>query len=106
LEGDQLVNTAELAGFSSHRIGSRNLDMALSGDFDGDGRIELVVPNQAQMELAAIERKNTSAEAEWSLSIGGGLSTNLAAATLHDGKIVLGVGHQGNMLRIWMPKTD
>ena len=41
-------------GFRSHKIKSRNLDMAVAGDFHGDGRVELLVPNQTLDEIGGI----------------------------------------------------
>ena len=38
MQGDELVIVARVPGYSSHEIGSRNLDRALAGDLDGDGR--------------------------------------------------------------------
>ena len=35
--GAELVMSASLRGYTSHRIGSRDLDMAATVDFDGDG---------------------------------------------------------------------
>ena len=37
LEGETMETVAQLSGFTSHVVGTRNLDMALAGDFDGDG---------------------------------------------------------------------
>ena len=54
IQGDELEIVAQVPGYSSHEIGSRNLDRALAGDLDGDGRIELLVPDQAQESLGAI----------------------------------------------------
>jgi len=40
LDEDRLEIKAELGGYSSHRIGSRNLDSALSDDINQDGQVE------------------------------------------------------------------
>ena len=72
-EGDQLKVVAQIAGYTSHVIGTRNLDMAAAGDFDGDGYVELLLPNQARTELGAIRRTGDGADTEagsevlWSL---------------------------------------
>ncbi|MDH3944940.1 MAG: hypothetical protein OEV06_12670, partial [Anaerolineae bacterium] len=55
-EAETLVRVADISGFSSHLIGSRNLDMAAAVDFDGDGKIELIVPTQDMRTLAALQR--------------------------------------------------
>lgn len=104
VEGGRLVVRTELHGYSSHQIGSRNLDGALAADFDGDGKIEVVVPDQSQTNLAGIEWERNELKVAWEAAIGGGLSTNLAAVRLADGRLALGVGHDGNRLRIWQPE--
>jgi hypothetical protein len=55
LKNNRLEVAVTLPGYSSHQIGSRNLDSALAVDFNGDGLVELVVPNQAQTELASLQ---------------------------------------------------
>ena len=93
-------------------IGTRNLDLAAAGDFDGDGQIELLLPNQARTELGAIRRSAAGAEVVWSLPLNGSMSTNLGAVTLADGRIAVGMGQENgilpdgsmqNSLRIWFP---
>ena len=103
MQGDKLEIVAQVVGYSSHEIGSRNLDRALAGDLDGDGRIELLVPDQAQESLGAIRRTNEGAEIVWSISLDGKLSTNLAAVTLSGGVLALGAGLEEGVLRLWLP---
>lgn len=101
--GDRLEIVARVPGYSSHRIGSRNLDAAIAGDFDGDGQVELLVPDQAQQMLGAIRRSDEGAETVWTLPLGGVLSTNLAGVSLLDGGLIVGVGREDNILRLWLP---
>lgn len=91
-------------GFGSHPLGSRNLDMALAGDLDGDGQLELLVPNQRRTHLTAIRRSPDGAQAVWSVPLGGHLTSNLATATLPGGKFVVGAGHDGRAIRLWLPR--
>jgi hypothetical protein len=100
---DQLVLTARVPGYSTHVMRSRNLDMALAGDFDADGSIELLVPNQQFDTLGAIRRSADGAQLAWTVPVGGRLSTNMAAVQFADDSIVLGVGHSGKVLRLWIP---
>lgn len=102
LAGDRLEIVAQVPGYSSHILGSRNLDMAAAGDFDGDGRIELLVPEQARANLGAIRRTPDGAEVVWTVPIGERISTNLATVTFQDDTLVVGVGHEGNGLRLWV----
>ncbi len=69
LDGDQLKIVAQIPGYTSHVIGTRNLDMAAAGDFDGDGNVELVLPNQERSQLCAIRRTKNGAEEVWSLKL-------------------------------------
>jgi hypothetical protein len=104
LEGERLEIMAVLKGYSSHQIGSRNLDSSLAGDFNGDGQIEIVVPDQSQTTLAGIQSTKDDLHIVWDMPLGGILSTNLAAAALSDGRLALGVGNENNLLRIWLPR--
>lgn len=101
IEQDRLVIQAELSGYSTHQIGSRNLDSAVAADFDGDGQLEIVVPDQSQTFLAGIELVAEELKVAWEASLGGRLSTNLAAVSLVGDRLVLGVGHADGVLRIW-----
>ncbi len=97
----ELKVAATRPGYSSHRIYNRNLDAARAGDFDGDGRWELLVPDQSYTGLGAIRHEEGGAEVAWMLPIGGTLATNLAATTAADGRASLAVGRAGGVLRIW-----
>ena len=103
LAGKTLRIVAKLPGYTSHVIGTRNLDMAVAGDFDGDDRLELLIPNQSRTELGAIRRTVDGAEVAWSLSVEGIVNTNLAAVTLTDGRLMVGVGRGDGVLRLWGP---
>jgi hypothetical protein len=87
----QLELVASLEGFASHTIGSRNLDMAVAFDVDGDGQVELVVPNTPKDELAVLRRVGDSVEVVMTLPLGGVLSTNLVAVDVA-GQVVLAAG--------------
>lgn len=99
----RLDGLAELAEYGSHALGSRNLDSAVVGDFDGDDRQELLVPDQSRRTLAAIRHSAEGAEEIWDLPVGGLMSTNVATVTLSDGTLGAGVGHNGQALRLWLP---
>jgi hypothetical protein len=102
LVGSELEIAAQAAGYTSHQIGSRNLDTAVAGDFDGDGRVELLLPNQARTSLGAVRREPGGAESVWTVPVGGKASTNLATVVFPDHTLAVGVGHGGNMLRLWL----
>ena len=95
--------TSQLAGFTSHVLGTRNLDMGLAGDFDGDGAVEVLLPTQERTQLAAVRHTAGGALLVWFLPANGMISTNLAAVTHSDGSISLGIGTEEAKLRIWGP---
>jgi hypothetical protein len=96
----RLERVATLSGYSSHAIGSRNLDGGLAGDLDGDGRAELLVPTDGRSALAAVRRTADGAIEPWRLPLGGRLRTNLFGLRLADGGIAVGAGHAGGV-RVW-----
>ena len=101
LDGDSLNLVVQQGGVTSHSIGSRNLDMGLAGDLDGDGQPELVVFNQRFTEITAMRRTQGGVELAWRTPVGGRAVTNLASVNLGGG-IALGVGREDGVLRIWL----
>jgi hypothetical protein len=104
MEGEDLRLVAQVPGYTSHMIDTRNLDMAAAGDFDGDGRMELLLPAQSRTELGAIRRTQGGAEVAWTIPIDGRVVTNLAAVTLSNGTLAVGVGREDGVLRLWLPE--
>lgn len=92
---------ATVPGYTSHRIDTRNMDTARAGDLDGDGRWELLVPNDSYTELGAIRRTENGAEVVWTLPAGGTIVTNLASATNSNGRAQVAAGREDGVLRIW-----
>jgi hypothetical protein len=103
MESDRLEIVAQAPGYTSHVIGTRNLDIGLAGDFDADGRVEVVLPNQTLTSLGAIRHEAQGAVVAWDLPIEGQVSTNLAGLALADGSLALGVGLEDGRLRVWSP---
>ena len=54
---EEMEITATRPAYATHRIYTRNLDTARAGDLDGDGRWELLVPDQTYTELGAIRHE-------------------------------------------------
>lgn len=102
-QGDELQLVAELPGYTSHIIGSRNLDMAMAGDFNGDGRTELLLPTPDLTQLGGIQRTEEGATAVYHIDIGGELASNLVGVAVGDGGTAVGLGRSDNVLRIWQP---
>lgn len=103
LEAERLDIVARVRGYTSHVIGTRNLDMAAAGDFDGNGQVELLLPNQSRTILGAIRRTPDGAEVAWEVPLDGTMVTNVAAVTLAGDTLAVGVGRADGTLRLWLP---
>lgn len=102
LQDGRLNIVTKIKGYSSHQIGSRNLDMAIAGDFDNDGQIEIIVPDQGFTKLGIIKHGRKGAEIISNIDIGGKLSTNISVAEGNSENLILGVGREDGVLRIWI----
>jgi hypothetical protein len=103
LQGTELVAVASRAGFTSHVLGSRNLEMAAGGDFLADGAAGLLVPTRARDTLAYVQRdtQNEGVVVRIALAVDGQIATNLGIA--REGTRVRGiaVGRTDGILRVW-----
>ncbi|WP_376989420.1 hypothetical protein [Bosea sp. R86505] len=61
LSGTSLVEVTRIDGFTSHRLGERDLDLARIGDIDGDGTADVVIPSLTRLEMTAIGFKGERA---------------------------------------------
>lgn len=103
LHNGKLENVAQIDGYTSHVMDSRNLDMAVAGDFDGDGIVELLLPSQDLRSLGVIQRIHKDAIVELRIPLGAKILTNFAAVTYQNGLLSVGIGLDSNVLRIWLP---
>lgn len=101
LNGARLDLVAESSGFSSHRLGSPNLDMALLADVDADAVAEVIVPHQDRRSLAVLARRGDRFVPTRTLPLDGELATNVAAAVGSDGALRLAIGTDDGRLRIF-----
>lgn len=87
--------------YTSHVIGTGNLDMGLALDANADGRLDVVVPTADRLALTALTRTNDSQgwEPVTELGLDGLLTTNLASQVV-DGRTTLAVG-AGDVAIIW-----
>jgi hypothetical protein len=101
LSGDRLQRVAALEGYSSHVLGSPNLDMAVLADGDGDGRLEVIVPTQDHRALALLARTAGGFEELDRLALEGVLATNVSATPSATGGLVLAAGTADGRLHIF-----
>ena len=102
LEAGRLEIAATLPGYTSHRIRTRNLDTARAGDLNGDGRWELLVPNDSYTQLGAVTRTPSGAQTDWTLPTGGTIVTNLASATDGRDHAQVAFGRSDGVLRVFL----
>lgn len=98
-EGLRII--ASVPGYTSHVLGTRNLDLAAAADFDGDGRVELLLPTQERRQLGAIRRSETGAAPVWHVPLDGIMATNLGVVQGENGRLSLAVGRADQTLRLW-----
>lgn len=103
LDDASMTRQSQAVDFTSHLSTSLNLDMSITGDFDNDGRIELLLVNRnTRKQLGAFEYQATGIALDWSLPLADAISSNVAAVTMSNNSVALGVG-QGRTLRVWQP---
>jgi hypothetical protein len=86
-----LVPVARARGFSSHAVGSRNLEQAVIADLDGNGRPEVILP-RGRDALAALELVEGEFAERWAYRLRGPIASNLVVADLDgDGLLDLAV---------------
>jgi hypothetical protein len=100
----RLEMITSVKGYSSHQIGSRNLDASLVTDVNADGIPDIVVPDQSQQYLSALQITDAEWTEIWRVPLNEKLTTNLMGVySLHFG-LVLGVGTEENKLMLWVLK--
>eukprot|EP00563_Minutocellus_polymorphus_P010372 CAMPEP_0181071288 /NCGR_PEP_ID=MMETSP1070-20121207/27943_1 /TAXON_ID=265543 /ORGANISM="Minutocellus polymorphus, Strain NH13" /LENGTH=581 /DNA_ID=CAMNT_0023152237 /DNA_START=136 /DNA_END=1881 /DNA_ORIENTATION=- len=92
--------------YNTQKGGTRYLDTNVSGDLNGDGIAEAVVPSRYRAKIVSVQIDTGSGEAKemWSLNMPKKMSSNLAAVGGNAG-IALGAA-SGNTFRMWMPTLD
>lgn len=101
--GDYFIRKAASQGFSANIINARNLDQTAAGDFDGDGRLEVLARDASRRGVVAVERSAMRAELAWRLDADEEITSNFAPVELLDGGLALAVGTADNRLRVWLP---
>lgn len=102
-ETNTLDLAAEQAGYTSHVIGSINMDMAVGGDFNGDGQLEMILLSQDRTRVISVQHMADGVREMWVLPAGSRVVTNMAAVTMPDGTLALAYGTEDGRLRVWLP---
>ena len=105
-KNQRLELVSSLTGFTSHQIGSRNLDLALAGPYGGTGKQCMILPSKSRGTLHAVGLVEGMAKSIWSQRLNGVLSSNLSAAHTPSGKVTLGLGTTKGLLRIWQKDDE
>lgn len=103
LDAGDLTIRATREGYATHTYGSRNVDGGLGGDFDGDGRTELLVPTTDRTALSLVRRVADRAEPVGALPLGARLTTNLVGVRAA-GQVAVGAG-TADGVRVWAART-
>ena len=104
IAGGALIQTAALPGYTTHVIGSTNLDQTAAGDFNGDGKPEVLVMDPARQSVLAVQRTEAGAQEIWRLEAGAEILSNFAPVELLEDGLALAVGTRDGRLRVWLPK--
>ena len=101
----RLEQVASADTYSTHRIGSRNLDLGIVTDADGDGRLDVLLPTQDMTALAVVTRDaggDTGTLEVGRVELGAEITSNLAA-TVTDRGVAYAVGLSDGTIRFWLP---
>jgi hypothetical protein len=102
--GDRLETVATASPWVSHTLSdARNTDHVRAGDFDDDGRVELLVPSADGRRFGALRRTPDGVTVAWTLPLDGRLSTNLA--TVGGAGISVAAGRDDGVVRVWARPT-
>lgn len=96
---------AQKQGYSTHDIGSSQLNTYSLLNLNHDERVELVVPTQDKTALAILSHQEEGIVQETELPLGGRISSNIVSVKTDHGYL-LTVGRKDNVLRIMRLATD
>jgi hypothetical protein len=105
LKGRNLVLEHAVSGYSTHIIGSRNLDMAAIGNFSSRSQPVVLLPTQDFRSLAIIERTEHGSLVIWSKNLESRLSSNIEVDK-HNGSPRIAWGTENGFLYILFEELD
>lgn len=101
----RLEMVASMGTYSTHRLGSRNLDLGIVTDADGNGRLDVLLPTQDMTELAVVTRdgsSETGTREVGRVALDGTVTSNLAARATDRG-VAYAVGVSDGAVHFWLP---
>lgn len=105
----RLERVATADGYSTHVIGSRNLDLGIVTDADGDGTLDVLLPQQDREVLAIVTRDDRSPtgtrEVTW-LRLSDEPSSNVSATGDPDSGISYAVATADGRITVWAAPTE
>lgn len=105
----RLERVATADGYSTHVIGSRNLDLGIVTDADGDGAIDVLLPRQDRAVLAIVTRDDESPtgtrEVSW-LRLSAEPSSNVSATGDAESGISYAVGTADGRITVWAAPAE
>ncbi len=90
--------------YSTHDIGTRNLDLFAAADWDRDGTPELLLPNQSKSGLAVVKRTTAGIQQIASFVLNGKLSTNISVLAIQQDagtQSIAAAGTKEGILKLW-----
>lgn len=104
-DGDGTLElVASASGYSTHVIGSRNLDLGIVTDADGDGRLDVLLPSQSRDALAVVTRDDNAEDGASEIgrvALGADLTTNVSALPHGDDGVAYAVGTADGRVIVW-----
>ena len=111
--GSEMEMKASTSKYTTHDIGWRYLDTAISGDLNGDGINEAVLLDENLQNLVSFQLLDdgagVSVQEVWSIPLVGKLSSNIAAVSYRGKGGQHGVAlaaASGSKLRVWVSKAQ
>ena len=98
---EELKVVASGTEYSTHSIGSKNLNMYTTFDSNHDNKLELWLPNQSKNELIGVQRTAEGFDTIDKLSLHGIVSSNIVSVS-NKNQSLLAVGTNKATLEIWM----
>lgn len=100
---DRLGRVAARQGFSNHAIGSRNLALSAAADVNGDGRSDIVVPDDSRRSLRMMTVENGRLTEIGRVRLPGRLRENIGALP---GPVFLTGLENGRLVAVSRPSPD